>query len=57
MDLDEQPQPSKSQDVFQVQVERKDGEEALDLVGGPFAVIESDPGECQCWIYEEVAIT
>lgn len=57
MDLDELPQPSKSQDVSQVQVEREDGEEALDLVGGPFAVIESDPGECQYWVYEEAAIT
>jgi hypothetical protein len=43
--MDLQPQPSGSQDIPYVQEESREREQALDLVGGPFAVIESDPGE------------
>ncbi|KAF9466703.1 hypothetical protein BDZ94DRAFT_1212162 [Collybia nuda] len=43
--MDLQPQLSSvSQDASQAQDERNEAKDPLDLVGGPFAVIESDPG-------------
>ncbi|RDB24082.1 Ubiquitin carboxyl-terminal hydrolase isozyme L5 [Hypsizygus marmoreus] len=42
MDLNNEPQPSSSSAI--VQGSDHDASEKLDLVGGPFAVIESDPG-------------